>query len=88
MINGKTEIEIMDELRAMDDRKRKPLPVDSQSAGWKPSYDDLFKFWESSLNLFVEGVEFMTKEEIYQAIKADCMKASNDSGQPERGTKR
>jgi len=65
-----------------------PFPVRCETDGWKPSYDDLFKFWESSLNLFVEGVEFMTKEEIYQAIKADCMKASNDSGQPERGTKR
>jgi len=53
-------------------------PVRPESAGWKPSSDDLFKFWESSLNLFVEGVEFMTKEQIYHAIKADCMEVSND----------
>jgi len=46
MINGKTEIEIMDELRAMDDRKRKPLPVDSPSAGWKSDQEQIKRLEE------------------------------------------
>jgi len=39
----------------------------------KPPYNDLYKFWESCLVLFAEGVEFMTKEDIYDSIKAECM---------------
>ena len=61
----------------LESRKTEPLPVRTKSDGCKPSHDDLFKFFEHSLNLFVEGVEFMTKDEIYHSIKAECAKVSN-----------
>ena len=41
------------------------------------SYATLFDFYSSVLCLYVEGVEFMDHEEIFQAVKKDVFGVAN-----------
>lgn len=55
--------------------------IESWMAGYYAGYDRLKKyedFFNSVSCLFAEGVEFMTKDQIYSAIKADWNKFRED----------
>ena len=59
----------------IDEYYSKRLPKSKKLGSIKEliAYKD---FYESVSCLFVEGVEFMTKDEIYEAIKSDWKKAA------------
>ena len=57
-------------------KKKRALSCNGQSAG-SPSYQTLYDFYSSTLNLYVEGVEFMDHEEIFQAVKKDVFNVAN-----------
>ena len=42
-----------------------------------PSYEELYGFYSSVLNLYIEGVEFMNRDEIFEAVKKKVFMVTN-----------